>query len=375
MKLAYVVRQIDASGGRERVVVNKANYFVDKGVEVTIVTMFQQNAASFFDLDRRVRVHHLRLQRPESFHGGRFKYRKYVKDAIGAALRRFSPDVTISLWWGIEFRILPSIKDGSRKIVEFHFSQYMRSLLMSGSVSWYFKLRVLFSRWLEAMALRRYDALVVLTDEDRPHWNHKQVVVIPNALSFVLPEASDCSSHTVMTVGRLTEQKGFDRLISIWAAIEPDYPGWRLFIWGDGEDKAQLLQMIAEKGLKAVSIMPATRQIKDEMLKASIFTLTSRYEGAPMVLTEAMQCGLPIVSYDTRCGPRDLIDDEVSGYIVKEGDERAFAERLRTLMDNEALRVRMGAAAKRLSVSKFGQELVMGKWKELLERTVTQGRV
>jgi glycosyltransferase involved in cell wall biosynthesis len=314
------------------------------------------------------------LQNAESFQGGRYKYRRYVKNRIGDALKRLSPDVAISMWWGIEFQILPFINDGSRKIVEFHFSQYMRyRLLKSRSVSLYFKLRVLLSRLLESMALRRYDALVVLTWEDRPHWKHKNVTVIPNALSFIVSAASDCSSRVVMSVGRLTEQKGFDRLIRIWATIEPDYPDWRLVIWGDGEDKAQLLQTIADKGLKRVFIMPATPDIKEEMLKSSVFTLTSRYEGAPMVLIEAMQCGLPIVSYDTRCGPRDIIDDGVSGFIVKEDDERTFGVKLRTLMDDQPRRVEMGAAAKRLSGQKFGEEVIMKRWKELLESTVEQG--
>ena len=191
--------------------------------------------------------------------------------------------------------------------------------------------------------------------------------MIPNALSFVTDESSDCANPIIMPAGRLTESKGFDRLIEIWAAMEPDYPEWSLRIFGDGEERENLSRLIEARGLKRVALLPSTPDIEAQMLRASIFAFTSRTEGFGMVLTEAMQCGLPVVSYKTRYGPSEIVDDEVSGFLVEEGGAAMFDARLRRLIEDPVLRRTMGAAAKRLSVIKFRPEAVMLRWKSLFE--------
>lgn len=369
MKVVFVVRHVDSSGGRERVLTHKANYFARVfGYQVSIVTLFQQRDATYFPLDERVALRHLRLQSPEAFAGGALAYRQYAKTALSDVLRELAPDITITLWWGIEFKLLPDIPHAGHRIVEQHFSQHMRDrLLTQEGTSPYFKLRVRLNRWIENRALRRYDAYVVLTHEDRAHWDHPQLSVIPNPLSYADPVASDGSAPIVMSVGRLGEQKGFDRLLRIWAKVEARHPDWRLVIRGDGEHRDALTALIEELQLSRASIEPATPNIEDEMRRASIFALTSRYEGFGLVLTEAMQCAVPVVTYDTKCGPRDIVDDGVSGFIVREGDEDAFVERLERLMQDRPLRLRMGDAARRSVNERFGVERVMQQWKELFE--------
>lgn len=371
MKIVYLVRQIDAVGGRERVLANKANYLArNYGYKIFIVTMFQSNEATIFDLDSRIQVHHLKLATDKSIGHGRLKYFRYVKSAIENKLVEIDPDVTVSMWWGIEFKVLPFINDGSRKILEYHFSQYARyryAPLHGNEIALLSKARLLITRWLENRLVERYDRFVVLTEEDKAYWNNKNAVVIPNALSFVTDKKSDSENLAIVSAGRLSEQKGFDRLIRIWASVEDNCSDWELKIYGDGIEKENLLRLIKELNLTRVTLMPATVNLEAEFLKASIFVFTSRYEGFGMVLTEAMQCGLPVVSYDTRCGPRDIIDDGVSGFVVKEGDERDFLEKLGRLMIDKALRLRMGAAAKRLSNQKFSEDSIMKKWKTLFE--------
>lgn len=369
MKIVYVVRHIDSTGGRERVLTQKANYFTRKfGYKVFIITMFQREERTIFELDNRIQTHHLKLIHHESFKGGRFKYGKYVKEALEKKLIEISPDITLSMWWGIEFKVLPFIKDGSRKILEFHSSQYMRYYLhRQNKIYIYQKIRLLITRWLENKIANRYEKLIILTNEEKHYWGCKNIVVIPNALSFISEKQSDCSNHVIISTGRLTKEKGFYRLIKIWAAIATEYPDWSLKIFGDGEDKEELSGLIKKLDLKNAFLLPATLDIKEEMLKASIFVFTSRYEGFGMVLTEAMQCGLPVVSYDTKCGPRDIIDDKISGFLIKEGDESSFAEKLSCLIKDKALRLDMGMAAKQISSQKFAEDLVMNKWKKLFE--------
>src|SRR5262245_39094278 len=123
MKIVYLARQIDSAGGRERVLTHKANYLARVfGHEVTIVTMFQQRDETFFTLDPLVHVLHLRLQKPEVYGGHPLAFRRYVRTALTNCLRDLAPDITISLWWGIEFKLLPTIPFGGRKVAEQHFS-------------------------------------------------------------------------------------------------------------------------------------------------------------------------------------------------------------------------------------------------------------
>ncbi len=369
MKVVFVVRHVDSSGGRERILTHKANYFARVfGYRVSIVTLFQRRDATYFPLDALVTIRHLRLQSPKGFAGGDLAFRRYVKTALSDELRALAPDITITLWWGIEFKLLPDIPYAGRRIVEQHFSQHMRDrLLTQAGRSLYFKLRVRLNRWIENRALRRYDAYVVLTREDRAHWDHPRLSVIPNPVSLVEPAASDCSAPVVLSVGRLGEQKGFDRLLRIWAKVEARHPDWRLIIRGDGDSRDELLAQIRELRLSRASIEPATPRIEEEMRQASIFALTSRYEGFGLVLIEAMQCGVPVVSYDTRCGPRDIIDDGVTGFLVREDDEATFAERLERLMLDRSLRLALGAAGMRSVNERFDEASVMQEWKRLFE--------
>lgn len=374
MHIVYVVRQVDSAGGRERVLTHKANYLARVyGHRVTIVTMFQQRDGAFFPLDPAVQVRHLRLKKPEAFGRNPLAFRRYVRAELTDCLRDLAPDITISMWWGLEFKLLPGIPFGGRKIAEQHFSQFMRDrLLTRGRRSLYFRLRVLLSRLIENRSLRKYDAYVVLTHEDRAAWQHHHLEVIPNPLTLVTDRSSDCSHPVVLAVGRLDEQKGFDRLLRIWSTIEARYPEWRLVIRGDGEDREALNGLIRTLGLTRAAVLPATSQIQEEMLQASILAFTSRYEGFGLVLTEAMQCGLPIVSYDTKCGPRDIIEDGRTGFLVREDDEPAFAGRLAALMESRERRLAMGAAGKQASAERFGDATVMQQWQRLFEQVLNR---
>ena len=172
-------------------------------------------------------------------------------------------------------------------------------------------------------------------------------------------------------MGRMTQQKGLDRLIRIWASVEPAFPDWTLKIHGDGPDREQLTALIAQLGLSTCTAAALQREPTREMLDASIFASAARYDGAAMVLVEAMQCGLPIVMYDTKCGPRDIVDNDVTGYVVAEGDGAMFAHRLRQLMDDRSLRVSMGAAAQATADARFSEPSIMGRWRDLFERRHT----
>jgi glycosyltransferase involved in cell wall biosynthesis len=272
------------------------------------------------------------------------------------------------MWWGAEFRALPKMRDGSRKLLELHSSYGVREYEnRAGRMQWIRRIRWTLTKWAESRVVGQYDRLVVLTHEDAAHWRHRNLTVIPNSLSFVVDAASDQSRPVVVSVGRLTASKGFDRLLRAWAVIAEEYPTWQLRIFGSGEERENILHQIERFQLTNVMLSPPTPDIQEELLQASVFAFASRCEGFGMVLIEAMQCGLPAVAYRVPCGPSEIIGDGVSGYLVDDDDEAGFVAALRRLIANPELRRKMGLAAKRLSEDKFREDLIMARWQAVFE--------
>jgi glycosyltransferase involved in cell wall biosynthesis len=222
--------------------------------------------------------------------------------------------------------------------------------------------------------LRTYgglDALAVLTDTDRRRYTEflrgaTRVVRIPNAVPELPGPRSDVANPVVLAAGRLTRQKGFDRLIPIFAKVARQEPDWTLRICGTGIQQQLLQQRIEQHGMATrVSLLGNVRNMADQFEQASLFVLSSRREGFPMVLIEAMSKGLPVVSFDVPTGPADLVADGVTGFLVPKGDGDALAEAMLELIRDEPKRRRFGAAAaeraQEYSLSKVGRS-----WDELL---------
>ena len=294
----------------------------------------------------------------------RIIYTKRHQRRLEEILLKEKPDITISMMTGREREWLYRLKDGSKKILECHFS-YFSYQNVKGIIN-----RYKIKRFLNK--IKYYDRLVVLTEEDRKDWGRKDnIVVIPNALTFYPKESADLSIPRVIAVGRLSAQKGFDRLIAIWAEIEPYFPDWKLTIIGSGELQDTLERQIGLLKLKSVEICPPRAEIIREYLGSSVYVLTSRHEGFPMVLHEAMACGLPVVAYTCKCGPRDIIQDRQDGFLIEEGDENEFVKRLSQLMADSSLRQKVGNEARR-NIIRFALPSVMKKWENLFITLASQ---
>ena len=359
MTILYNIAATWNSGGMERALAIKANWLAAHGCKVVVVTTDQRGLPAAFQMDSSIEFHDLGVNY-DSNNGASFasKFLRYPfkqfkhRCALANVLHEIKPDITVSMFCN-DAGFLPKIKDGSRKVLEIHFSrfkklQYGRKGLWALADKWRFR--------QDARIAARYDKFVVLTEEDRGYWEGlDNIEVIPNARSFTLETPSSCTAPQVLAVGRYNYQKGFDMLLEAWKKIDTD--GWKLRIAGSGEDLGPV---------PANVVTGPSANIKQDYLDSSIYAMSSRYEGLPMVLLEAQAAGLPIVSFRCTCGPKDVVEDGDTGYLVPEGDTNALASRLKELMNDEPLRRRMGAAAYAAS-DRYDLEIIMKKWTDLFQ--------
>jgi glycosyltransferase involved in cell wall biosynthesis len=358
----------------ERVLLNKVHYLVERhGYDITIVTTDQNGRAPFYPFPEKVKMVDLGINYSEDNAKGVFtkilnylRKRRVHRQRLTELLMRERADIVVSLYPS-ESSFIPYIKDGSKKVLELHFNKFFRlQYNRTGLLG-------LIDRWRtrqDERIVRRFDRFVVLTEEDKGYWGDMpNIQVIPNAALFMADRYADMSRKRVIAVGRLDYQKGFDRLIDAWQIVCSTglFQEWRLDIFGQGEWKDMLKARIKEYGLQnSLHLNEPTKEIAKEYADSSMLVMSSNYEGFPMVMIEAMACGLPVVTFDFKCGPRDIIKDEENGLIVPDGDIQALADAMMRLMANESLRQTMSVEARKVTET-YSEEVVMGKWVSLFE--------
>lgn len=374
MKLIYCIHSLYNPGGMERVLVNKVSYLVRQmGWEVVVVTTDQHERPVFYPLPEEVRLIDLDINYSEDNSKGTFRKiggylhrRRLHRQRLTEVLMREKADIVVSLYPS-ESSFIPEIRDGSKKVLELHFCKFFRLQYgRKGLMGLIDRLRT----WQDERLVRRFDKFVVLTEEDRGYWGAlPNMEVIPNAARFIAPAYATQTEKRVIAVGRLDYQKGFDRLIEAWALVQQNeaFRDWRLDIFGQGEWREMLEQMICERGLQQTARINApSKQIGAEYAASSLLVVSSNYEGFPMVMIEAMACGLPVVAFEFKCGPKDIINDHHNGLRVEEGNIPALADAMMELMQNSELRKRMSLEARKVTET-YSEERVMRRWVTLFE--------
>jgi glycosyltransferase involved in cell wall biosynthesis len=380
--VAYCIPSLDHSGGMERVLTTKANYLAEQlGYDVSIIITDDKGTKPYFPLSEKVQVIQLDVnidnlwQYPiwKRFYLYRKKMRIY-KQRLEKCLNQLKPDITISLLRR-EINFLNDIKDGSAKIGEIHFGRYKYREANFGFLPGFVN-QWITNRWMAQLdqKVKQLDRFVVLTHEDATYWKGlSNLSVIPNPITIEQGAISDCFSKQVIAVGRYTYQKGFDLLIKAWRIVNKKHPDWTLNIFGGGK-KEDLQPMVEKFGLgSTLKLNGSVSYIREKYQESSIFVLSSRFEGLPLVLMEAMSTGLPSVSFTCPCGPRDIVQDGEDGILCENGNIKSLAAGICRLIEDEPLRKGMGRKAAQ-SIQRFTIDHIMQQWDLLFQEIVRKNR-
>lgn len=368
MKLVYLIQDLASPGGTIRVLHNKVCWFVRQGgYEITIITTDQRHLPLYYDFPKEVQIIDLNINYSSVYtepplkrlFATTQKKRAHFKK-LSELLYKIQPDITIT-FYPIDMCRIYRINDGSKKVIEFHSSRYLR---LSRGYRGIHHLVAIFRTWQDSRFVKGFDKLVVLTEEGARQWkSYKNTVVIPNAVTSFPEISPKPASKRVIAVGRLVYEKGFDRLIKAWSILpEEILSEWNLTILGSGEQQSILNELITSLGItSSVHISAPTKKIFEEYAKSDFLVMTSYSEGLPMVLIEAMSCGLPAICFDFPCGPKDLIEDGINGFLVENNNIRLLAEKIELLIRNQNLRLKFSENARQIK-DKFSEERIMALW-------------
>jgi glycosyltransferase involved in cell wall biosynthesis len=343
-------------GGTIRTVLNVAGYLARER-HVRVITAYRRREQPYFPFAPGVEVIALDDQRPGSTPRHRRPLRRLLR-AHGSVLVHPADLLydDYSLWSDI--RLARLLRRAGGCLVG---TRPGHSLLAAGlgrpglvTLGWEHMHLSQHKQTLQAAIARAYprlDGLVVLTERDRAEYRARlgarpPVWRIPNAVDDIRPPLADLGARTVLAVGRFKYQKGFELLIDAFAGVAERHPDWKLRIVGHGHLRERMEEQIAALGLDgAVELPGPTDEVPGEMARASIYALSSRFEGFPLVLIEAMSKGMAIAAFDCPTGPAELIDDHRNGLLVPALDGPGLTAAICELIEDAALRERCGAAA------------------------------
>ncbi len=366
MHLTLVIFSLSGlGGGMERSATNLVNSWAERGYEVSVLTLNSPDAVPLYPLANHIDVRALSLNQPATSKLTAIK--EMIRSAwiIRKNIAELKPDAVVAF--------------GDQTCV----------LTIAGCLG--FGLPVIVAErthpghyaigkgWgtLRSFLYPRAAALVAQTSDISKWYTDNlaspPVYVIPN--SVMVAKSSSATEpqderKTVLGVGMLTGVKRFELLIKVFSSLAAKFTMWDLIIYGEGPDRAKLEKLIEAEGLSGRVLLPGrVENIISCMKSADLFVLTSRTEGFPNALCEAMVSGLPVISFDCPSGPADIIRPGIDGILVSSGDGASLAKEMAGLMENERLRVELGSRAKELS-ERFSLEKVMGKWEDLIDAVV-----
>ena len=370
MKVLFITSSLFDAGGAERVITTMANYWADKGWQVKIATLDDGGKAPFYNLSSSIEHKSLGImfQSPNIIASinNNFKRTRLIKHCI----LKSKPDVIISFLAKTNVRSLLANLGTNIPII-----------VSERNHPYYFKPDFL-TRHLRKLLYLKANYIVCQTSQILDCFisnRAKNGAVIANPVikpsntvsepEIYLPEGKVLLAAGSMSKAK-TYQKGFDLLIPVFSRLATKFDDWSLVILGDGSERHDLQQEVRENNLENRIILPGNvKDITSVFSFGDLFVLSSRFEGFPNVLGEAMACGLPVVSFDGHTGAGEIIREGVDGLLIPNQDITALENALGELFSNEAKRHKMGMKAKEV-VFRFSLEKVMKQWEDLINASI-----
>lgn len=352
MRICILEGDMSRKGGTERMAALLANALCAEH-QVWILSLQLQGNAVFFELNTKVR--HLVLPPAKGKLGilsHMVKIRNFIKS------NHIERVINVDTGMGI-YGILAAAGTKA-KVITWEHANYFNN--------WNSRL----FPYIRRFAARHSRAVVVLTQQDKENYTKHisgcaPVHVIPNPAS-AHAFAYNIESKIILSAGLLVPIKRYDRVVELAKRLLPSRPEWTWIICGEGPEREHLEAVITEANLTGRVHLPGVvRDMDQQYRNAGLFVMTSEMEGLPMVLLEAKSHGLPLVSFDIQTGPQDIIADGVNGCLATPYDLDEMEEKIRALMDNDALRQQYSAQSQ-LWMDKFAWPKIIGLWQELLER-------
>ncbi len=360
-RILFVLPSLGA-GGSERVVTTLANHWAGEGRHIGIANFDPVDFEPFYPLAQQVDL--FRLNLPPSTGGllGQMRQTGHRVKALEEVYRQFNPDVVISfLTKANVLSLVAAHKSGIPVIV----SERNNPTLQTFNAFW---------RTARARTYPQAFSFVTMTRgaaEYYPEHQRPRTRIIPNPVNLPHNWQNKRKGNTITAVGRLAEQKQFHLLLDAFAKIAGAYPDWKLTIWGEGALRGELEEQRARLGLENRISLPGLTQEPGRWVEtADVLVMSSAYEGWPNVIVEGMAAQLPIVTFDCEHGPKDMIEDGVTGKLVPQDDVPALSEALATIIGDKALRDRLAQNAK-AAAARYDTSVIADQWIDIVEQAVT----
>ncbi|SFV63112.1 Alpha-1,4-N-acetylgalactosamine transferase PglH [hydrothermal vent metagenome] len=352
MKVLFTISSLQ-SGGAERVLSTLANYWSRKGWDITILVVSSKNR--FYKIDENIKIISLLDNYKSS--SSKLQILYYIK-GIRETIKSEKPDIVISFITLMNILVLLATRG-------------LNVPILISERNYFDQLRKKSLKVLRRVLYPKSSAMVVLSEYDYNKYDYvdsKKIIFNPLNIENILDVNIDNKEKILIAVGSLSYQKGFSMLIEALSKI--DFKGWKFLIIGEGSLREELEELIREYNLEDnVYLIGKKSNIFDYYKKASIFVLSSLYEGFPNVLAEAMAHGCASVAFDCKTGPSEMINDGVNGYLVEANNIDLLSKRIESLIDNGNIRKKFSEESLKIK-EKLELNKITAIWESYIVETI-----
>ena len=357
LNICFLSGDMSRTGGTERVLSIIANELSKQKnkFNIHILSITNENNTSYFNLENEIKNDRILKSKDVNFKKQYFQVVKGIRHYI----KENNIDILIDVEVIASLFSIPATRFTKTKLISWeHFNFYEDN----GS-----HLRI----YARKLAARFSNCIITLTEHDKQNYLNNldikgKVEYIYNPIEEVDDMECNIKSKQIISVGRLTYQKGFDMLCDVAKVVLKDNKGWKWLILGDGEDKDKLRSKIKEYGLENKLILKGNVSNVEEYYKnSSLYVMTSRFEGLPMTLLEAKTYKLPIVSFNCLTGPSEIVKNNVNGYLINPENVEAMSNKLNILMNDET-KLKEFSNNAQIDIEKFKLKPIIERWEKVL---------